>query len=65
MPVFDFKKSSGNENVPECTYTVLRTNESVASVESPILILDNIILAVCLLILPEGRLLNSKERKGL
>lgn len=41
MPVFDFKKSSGNENVPECTYTVLRTNESVASVESPILILDS------------------------
>lgn len=41
MPVFDFKNSSENEKVTECTYTVIRTNEPEASVEHPILILDN------------------------
>ena len=41
MPVFDFKNSPESEKVSECTYTVFRTNESAASVEHPILILDN------------------------
>ncbi len=41
MPVFDFKNSPEKEKAPECTYTVFRTNKSAASVESPLLILDN------------------------
>ena len=41
MPVFDFKNSPEDARVPECTYTVFRTNQSEASAEHPILILDN------------------------
>ncbi len=41
MPVFDFKNSPENAKVPECTYTVFRTNESEMSPEHPILVLDN------------------------
>lgn len=41
MPVFDFKNSPGIDKVTECTYTVFRTNESVASVTHPIFVLDN------------------------
>lgn len=41
MPVFDFKNPPETEKVSECTYTVLRTNESEASPEHPILVLDN------------------------
>lgn len=41
MPVFDFKNSPEKEKISECTYTIFRTNESTASAESPILVLDN------------------------
>lgn len=41
MPVFDFKNSPEDAKISECTYTVFRTNESAASPEHPILVLDN------------------------
>lgn len=41
MPVFDFNHSAENSKEPECTYTVFRSDESLASAEQPILVLDN------------------------
>lgn len=41
MPVFDFKNTPDKDTVPECTYTTFSSNESEASPEKPILILDN------------------------
>lgn len=41
MPVFDFKDTPDSKNPSECTYTVFRSNESSASAEKPILLLDN------------------------
>lgn len=41
MPVFDFKNSPEGSREPECTYQVFYTNESQASVEHPLLVLDN------------------------
>lgn len=41
MPVFDFNDTSTNKNYSECTYTTFRSNESAASPEKPILLLDN------------------------
>ena len=43
MPVFDFSSTPENENKqdPICTYTTFSSNEGSASVEKPILILDN------------------------
>lgn len=41
MPVFDFSDTKDSENASECTYTVFRSNETAASPEKPILLLDN------------------------
>ena len=43
MPVFDFSSTPENEKKqdPVCTYTTFPSNEGSASVEKPILILDN------------------------
>lgn len=42
MPVFDFNDEPKEEKkAPECTYTVIRSNETTASPEHPILVLDN------------------------
>ena len=41
MPVFDFSNTPDDKNPSECTYTVFRSNESEASPERPILLLDN------------------------
>lgn len=41
MPVFDFSNTSEEKHEFECTYTVFRSNETEASPEKPILVLDN------------------------
>lgn len=41
MPVFDFNHTPEKGNVPVCTYTTFLSNEEKATVEKPILILDN------------------------
>lgn len=41
MPVFDFSDASDNKNNGECTYVTFRSNESAASPEKPIMLLDN------------------------
>ena len=41
MPVFDFSDTPDMKKDPECTYTTFRSNESGASAEKPILLLDN------------------------
>ena len=42
MTVFDFNDEPKEEKkAPECTYTVIRSNETTASPEHPILVLDN------------------------
>ena len=41
MAVFDFSDVSYQKEQPECTYTVFRSDESIASPENPIMILDN------------------------
>lgn len=41
MPVFDFNETSDNKNTSEYTYTTFQSNESSATPERPILILDN------------------------
>lgn len=41
MPVFDFNNTPEKGIASECTYTILRSSVSKASVENPILILDN------------------------
>lgn len=41
MPVFDFSDVTYQKEPTECTYTVFRTDESVASPENPIMVLDN------------------------
>ena len=41
MPVFDFSKTPDAKPVSECTYTIFRSNESEASPERPLLVLDN------------------------
>ena len=42
MPVFDFNDEPKEEKkAPECTYTVIHSNETTASPEHPILVLDN------------------------
>lgn len=41
MPVFDFKDTPVDKHAPECTYTTFRSEESVASPEKPLLLLDN------------------------
>lgn len=41
MPIFDFRNEPPKKNQPECTYTIVRSNESCSSVEHPILVLDN------------------------
>ena len=43
MPVFDFSNPSTPKEpvVPECTYTVFRTNKSTVSPEEPFFVLDN------------------------
>ncbi len=41
MPVFDFKSAPDPKAPALCTYTIFRSNESSASPERPILVLDN------------------------
>ena len=41
MPVYDFNHLPDNEKSPECTYTVFYSNESAATPEHPMLVLDN------------------------
>lgn len=41
MPVFDFNETTDNKNSSEYTYTTFQSNESSASPEKPILVLDN------------------------
>lgn len=41
MPVFDFSNTSDDKNPSECTYTTFQSNETAASPEKPILLLDN------------------------
>lgn len=41
MPVFDFSNSPSDKNEAICTYVTFASNESVATEENPILILDN------------------------
>lgn len=41
MPVFDFKNTTTDKKVAECTYTTFRSNESTPSPENPILLIDN------------------------
>lgn len=41
MPVFDFKNTTTDKKVAECTYTTFRSNENTPSPENPILLIDN------------------------
>ena len=43
MPVFDFSAAPADENKTksQCTYTTYRSNETTATPEKPVLILDN------------------------
>ena len=41
MPVFDFKHTPDEKKAPECTYTTFRSNETEATAEKPMLVLDN------------------------
>lgn len=41
MPVFDFSDVTYQKEPTECTYTIFRTDESIASPENPIMVLDN------------------------
>lgn len=41
MPVFDFSNTSSEKKQVENTYTVFYSNESIPSVEHPLLVLDN------------------------
>ena len=45
MPVFDFKHTPDEKKPAECTYATFRSNETEATPEKPILILDNHIRA--------------------
>lgn len=41
MPVFDFSNTPDKKNNSECTYTIIRSNETATSPDRPILLLDN------------------------
>lgn len=41
MPVFDFKNTTTDKKVAECTYTTFHSNENTPSPENPILLIDN------------------------
>lgn len=41
MPVFDFHNTPEKQAVPECTYRIFRSENSMPSCEEPILLLDN------------------------
>ncbi|SHK76313.1 AAA family ATPase [Hespellia stercorisuis] len=41
MPVFDFNHTPDEQKTSECTYTTFRSNETTATPEKPILVLDN------------------------
>lgn len=41
MPVFDFSGTPDSKAAAQCTYTIFRSNETSASPEKPILLLDN------------------------
>ncbi|MDD2958341.1 MAG: AAA family ATPase [Lachnospiraceae bacterium] len=41
MPVFDFKDTPNKANPSECTYTTFQSNQSFASANQPLLLLDN------------------------
>ena len=40
MPVFDFKHTPDEKKAQECTYTTFRSNETEATAEKPMLVLD-------------------------
>ena len=41
MPVFDFTKQEIEKKDPVCTYTIFKSNEETATVDKPIMVLDN------------------------
>ena len=41
MPVFDFNATPDEKNPADCTYTVIRSIENEATIEKPMMILDN------------------------
>ena len=41
MPVFDFSKSEEAKNNAECTYTIFKSDEPVATAKKPMVVLDN------------------------
>ena len=41
MPVFDFHDTPDDKNLAECTYEVFRSNETIATAEKPVMVLDN------------------------
>ena len=41
MPVFDFKHTPDEKKTQECTYTTFRSNETEATAEKPMLVLDH------------------------
>ena len=41
MPVFDFKNTPENNIDSQCTYTIFQSNETIATPQKPILLLDN------------------------
>ena len=41
MPVFDFNNAPDDKKPVVCTYTTFSSNEDHASIENPILVLDN------------------------
>ena len=41
MPVFDFSKTTENKKEAECTYTTFQSDDSTATPEKPILLLDH------------------------
>ena len=41
MPVYDFKNTTSDKNISECTYTTFHSDVSTPSPENPILLIDN------------------------
>ena len=41
MPVFDFHDTPDDKNLSECTYEVFCSNETIATAEKPVMVLDN------------------------
>ena len=69
MPVFDFNNTPDKDKPLTCTYTTFRSDESTATSERPLLVLDNQKTAVetpfqrmSFLIQRNGRLLNLRRK---